>query len=112
MRQKLVAAIDALVKFAIDLNIVSISNSDVLFREVGAMNEAIVECLDKSDDVDVSKFFSPAPQEKQEKSASAIDSVVPADRDPSCLCIFPCSSRNLCHPGESRDPGFSDSENT
>jgi hypothetical protein len=54
---KTVAAIDALVKFAVDLNMVSISNGDVLLREIGAMNEAIIECLDKSDDVDVSKFF-------------------------------------------------------
>lgn len=45
------------------------------------MNEAIIECLDKSDDVDVSKFFSAVPQEKQENVTldSFIDSVEPAE---------------------------------
>jgi hypothetical protein len=78
---KTLAAIDALVKFAADLNIISISNSDVLLREITVMNEAIIECLDKSDDVDVSKFFSAAPQEKQENVTldSFIDSVEPAE---------------------------------
>jgi hypothetical protein len=78
---KTVAAIDALVKFATDLNIISISNGDVLLREITVMNEAIIECLDKSDDVDVSKFFSAVPQEKQENVTldSFIDSVEPAE---------------------------------
>ena len=57
---KEIAAIDALVKFAIDLNIISISNGDVLLREISVLNEIIIERLDKSDDVDVSKFFSKA----------------------------------------------------
>jgi hypothetical protein len=78
---KATAAIDALVKFATDLNIISISNSDVLLREVAVMNEAIAECLDKSDDVDVSKFFTAAPQEKQENVTldSFIDSAGPTE---------------------------------
>ena len=78
---KTAAAIDALVKFATDLNIISIQNSDVLLREIGIMSEEVAECLDKSDDVDVSKFFSAAPQEKQENVTldSFIDSVEPAE---------------------------------
>ena len=54
-----VAAIEALVKFAIDLNLMSIANGDVLLREIAGMQEILIECLDKSDEVDVSKFFSP-----------------------------------------------------
>jgi len=55
---KSVAAIDCLVKFAIDLNIVSIANGDVLLREVNNMNEAIAECIDRTDEeVDASRFF-------------------------------------------------------
>jgi len=73
---KTVAAIDALVKFSVDLNMVSISNGDVLLREIGAMNEAIIECLDKSDDVDVSKFFS-APSGVPVKTRTH-DIVIPA----------------------------------
>ena len=56
---KAVAAIDCLVKFAIDLNILSIANGDVLLREVNNMNEEIAECIDKTDEeVDASLFFS------------------------------------------------------
>jgi DeoR-like helix-turn-helix domain len=55
---KEIAAIEALVKFAIDLNIVSIANGDVLLREIAALNEIVIERLDRSDDVDVSRFFS------------------------------------------------------
>ena len=55
-----VAAIEALVKFAIDLNMVSIANGDILLREIAGMQEILIECLDKSDEVDVSKFFSPS----------------------------------------------------
>jgi hypothetical protein len=57
---KAVAAIDALVKFAVDLNMMSISNGDILLREIAAMNEIVFECIDKSDEIDVSKFFSPS----------------------------------------------------
>jgi hypothetical protein len=78
---KAVAVIDVLVKFATDLNMINISNGDILLREISIINEAIVECLDGSDDVDVSKFFSAAPQEKQENVTldSFIDSVEPAE---------------------------------
>lgn len=56
---KSVAAIDCLIKFAIDLNAVSIANGDVLLQELNNMNEAIAECLDRTDEeVDVSRFFS------------------------------------------------------
>ena len=54
-----VAAIEALVKFSIDLNLMSIANGDVLLREIAGMQEILIECLDKSDEVDVTKFFSP-----------------------------------------------------
>lgn len=54
---KVIAAIDSLVKFATDLNIINISNGDIFIREIAVLNEAIVVCLDKSDDIDVSKFF-------------------------------------------------------
>ena len=64
---KATAAIDALVKFAIDLNLISIPNGDILLREISAMNEALVECLDRGDDVDVSKFFG-----STEKQASIV----------------------------------------
>jgi hypothetical protein len=54
------AVIDAMVKFAIDLNMMSIANGDVLLREIAGMNEILLECMDKSDEVDVSKFFTAA----------------------------------------------------
>ena len=84
---KAVVTIDALVKFAMDLNMVSISNGDVLIREAAAMNEAIVENLDKSDEIDISKFFSSASQEKQGSgtSKSSLDSVVAAASRPLVL---------------------------
>jgi hypothetical protein len=55
---KIIAAIDALVKFSVDLNMISIANGDILLREIAVMNDAIIECLDQSDEVDASKFFS------------------------------------------------------
>lgn len=55
---KVIAAIEALVKFAIDLNIISIANGDVLLREIAVLNEIVIERLDRSDDIDVSRFFS------------------------------------------------------
>lgn len=67
---KATAAIDALVKFAIDLNLISIPNGDILLREISAMNEALVECLEREDDIDVSKFFSSAPRERRVSMAS------------------------------------------
>ncbi len=57
---KTIAAIDALVKFSVDLNMISIANGDVLLREIAVMNDAIIECIDQSDEVDASKFFSPS----------------------------------------------------
>jgi hypothetical protein len=79
---KVVAAIDALMKFAIDLNIVSIVNGDIMLREISAMHDLIIENLDKSDDVDVSKFFSKAKDVtiKDVVSASSSVSVIPALR--------------------------------
>lgn len=71
-----VAAIDALIKFAIDLNLVSISNGDILLRELSAMNEIVLECLDKSDEVDVSKFFSKSKESAIKDVARASSSVV------------------------------------
>jgi hypothetical protein len=107
------AAIDALVKFATDLNIISISNGDVLLREITVMNEAIIECLDKSDDVDVSKFFSAVPQEKQENVTldSFIDSVEPAETVLSHAYSFIPSERSviptkaMSSRAAARDPG-------
>jgi hypothetical protein len=55
---KTIAAIDALVKFSVDLNMISIANGDVLLREIAVMNDAVIECIDQSDEVDASKFFS------------------------------------------------------
>jgi hypothetical protein len=60
---KAIVAIDTLVKFAVDLNIVNISNGDILVREIGSMHDAIAECFE-GDEVDISKFFTPAPPEK------------------------------------------------
>jgi len=80
------SAIDCLVKIAVDLNIINISNGDVLFREIGFMNETIIECMDKSDDIDASKFFS-SPREGGRKvfppvmpgPARNLDTVIPAN---------------------------------
>ncbi len=59
---KAIAAIDAFIKFALDLNMISIQNGDILLREIAALNEGLVECLDKSEEVDVSRLFSSSPQ--------------------------------------------------
>jgi hypothetical protein len=82
---KTVAAIEALVKFSIDLNIMSIPNGEVLLREIGLMNDVVIECIDKSDEVDVAKFFTSAPQEKKRNP----DSVVPVTFRPSFAPISP-----------------------
>jgi DNA-binding HxlR family transcriptional regulator len=72
---KSIAAIDALVKFAVDLNFISLPNGDVLLREISAMHEVVIECLDKSDDVDVSKFFS-KPKDPIVKDVTSLSSSI------------------------------------
>ncbi len=94
---KFIAAIDALVKFAIDLNLMSLSNGEVLLREVSTMHEMIIEFLDKSDEVDVSKFFSkskdPVMKDVTSVSSSVIHSratLMPTKITP----VIPSSARN------------------
>jgi hypothetical protein len=75
---KSIAAIDVLVKFAIDLNLISLSNGDTLLREIAGMNETIIECLDKSDEIDVSKFFSKPKDHLVKDVTSAFPATVPS----------------------------------
>jgi hypothetical protein len=108
---KAIAAIDTLVKFAVDLNVISISNGDILLREIGNMNEIIIEYLDKSDDVDVSKFFSgPAPQEKKENVTldSFIDSIAPVEPNviPDPVFAYPVEAiASAAKAGQRSDKG-------
>ena len=101
-----VATIDALVKFAIDLNIISIANGDVLIREIGVINEALAECLDKSDEVDVSRFFS-APQEKRGSGMAKqnFDSVAPVVSRPFVAPVHIASIDLAEYPAPYRSAG-------
>jgi DNA-binding HxlR family transcriptional regulator len=89
---KEIVAIEALTKFSIDLNIMSIANGDVLLREIAALNEIVIERLDKSDDIDVSKFFSSPSAIPAKAGTQGPYPVVPALRESSMQA--PAGTRN------------------
>jgi DeoR-like protein with HTH domain len=101
---KAVAAIDALVKFAVDLNLINIANGDILLREISIMHEVVIECLDKSDEVDASKFFS----KQKESVVKDVDRARPSVVMPR-LAVIPAEAGT--QERKSLDPVFQRGDN-